>query len=86
MELDPHTESIDENGNHNPSSKVLAVNDLPERVAYKPPEVHHLPCRSAQAAFLLLGLPAISPVPVVEVLGELVYAFAVGVSRRLVAL
>lgn len=86
MIFNPHAQSIDQNGDHNPSSKVLAVHNLPECVAHQPPEVNHLRCRLAQSTVLLFGLPAVSPVPVMEVLGELIYAVAVGVSRGLVAL
>lgn len=86
MVLDPHAQSVDQDGDHNPSSKVLAVHDLPECIAHQPPEVNNLRSSFAQPAVLLPGLPAVSPVPVVEVLGELIYALAVGVSGGLVAL
>lgn len=84
--LDPHAQSIDQNGDHNPSSEVLAVHDLPERVTHQPPEADNVGRRFAQPEALLLGLPAVSPVPVVEVLCELVHAIAVGVSGGLVAI
>lgn len=86
MILDPHAQCIDQNSDHNPSSKVLAVHNLPEGVTHKPPEANNVRRRFAQPEVLLLGLPAVSPVPVVEVLGELIYAFAVRVTRGLVAL
>lgn len=86
MVLDPHAQGIDQNSDHNPPSKVLAVDDLPERVAHQPPEANDVRRRLAQARVLLSGLPAVSPVPVVEVLGELVHALAVRVPRGLVAL
>ncbi len=86
MVLDPHAQSIDQNGDHNPSSKVLAVHDLPECVAHQPPEVHDV-CRSfAQPAVLLLWLPTVSPVPVVEVLGEFGNALTVRVSGGFIAI
>ena len=78
--LDPHAQSVDQNGDHNPTSEILAVHDLPERVTHQPPEVDDLPRRFAQPALLLFGLTAVSPVPEVEVLGELVHALAVRVA------
>lgn len=86
MVLDPHAQSIDQNSDHNPSSKVLAVHNLPECVAHQPPEANDVRRRFAQPKMLLFGLPAVSPVPVVEVLGELIYALAVRVSGGVVAL
>lgn len=86
MVLDPHAQSVDQDGDHNPSSKVLAVHDLPKCVAHQPPEANNIRSSSAQPTVLLFGLPAVSPVPVVEVLGEFVYTLAVGVSGGLVAL
>lgn len=77
MVFDPHAQCVDQNGDHNPSSKVLAVHDLPECVTHQPPEAHNLRRRFAQPTVLLFGLPAVSPVPVVEVLGELVNTIAV---------
>lgn len=83
--LDPHAQSIDQNGDHNSSSKVLAVHNLAERVAHKPPEADYVCCRLAQPETLPSGLPAVPPVFVVEVLGELVHAIAVRVPGRLIA-
>lgn len=78
--FDPHAQRVDENSDHNPSSKVFAVHDFPERVTHQPPEADH-PCRRfAQAALLPSGLPAVSPVPVMEVLA---CAVAVRVAGRL---
>lgn len=77
MVLDSHAQSIDQNRNHNPSAKVLAVHDLPESVAHQPPEVNNLGGRFPQPPVLLFGLPAVSSVPVVEVLSELVYPITV---------
>ena len=78
--LDPHAQRVDQDGDHNSSAEVLAVHDLPERVAHQPPETHHLPGRSTQPVLLLFGPPAVPSVPVVEVLGELVYSLTVRVS------
>lgn len=77
MVFDPHAQSVDQNGDHNPSAKVLAVHDLPERVTHQPPEADDLRRRFAQPAVLLFRLPAVSPVPVVKVLGELVNTITV---------
>lgn len=82
MILDPHTESIDQDGDHDPTSKVLAVNDLPKRIAHQPPEVHHLPGRFPQPERLFPGLPTVPPVPAARLVDP---PLAVGVSRRLCA-
>lgn len=82
MVLDPHAKCIDQYSDHNPSSKVLAVHNLPEGVAHQPPEANDVRRRFAEPKVLLFGLPAVSPVPVV-VLGELIYTFAVRVTRGL---
>lgn len=83
MILDPHAQRIDQNSDHNPSAKVLAVHNLPEGVTHKPPESNNVRRRFAQPEVPLF---AVSPVPVVKVLGELIYAFTVRVTRGLVAL
>lgn len=84
MELDPHAQSIDQDSDHNPSSKVLAVHNLSECVAHQPPEAHDVCCSFAKPAVLPFGL-AVSPVPVVVVLDGLVHAITIRVSGGLVA-
>lgn len=83
--LYPHAQSVDQNGDHNSTSKVFAVHDLPERVAHQPPEANDVCRRLAQTQTLSSRLPAVSPVFVVEVLGELVHAIAVRIPCRLIA-
>lgn len=85
MVLDPHAQSVDQDGDHNPTTKVFAVHDLAERVAHQPPEADHVCRRLAQPQTLSSRLPAVSPVFMVEVLGELVHAVAVRISSCLVA-
>lgn len=83
--LDPHAQSVDQNGDHNPAAKVFAVHDLAERVAHQPPEANDVCRRLAQPQALSSRLPAVSPVFVVEVLGELVHAVAVRIPGHLIA-
>lgn len=78
--FDPHTQCINQNGDHDPSSEVLAVDYLPKGVTHQPPGPDHSPCRGTQLSLPLPGLtavPTVLAVPVVEVLGELVDALAV---------
>lgn len=86
MILDPHAESIDQNSNHNPSSKVFAVHDLPESITHQPPKAHDGCCGFAQPETLFFGLPAVSSVPVAKILGELIHTLTVRVSGGVVAL
>ena len=86
MVLDPHAQGIDQNGDHNPSSEVLAVHNLSECIAHQPPEADNVCCRFPQLKVLLFGLPAVPPVSVVKVLGELIHAIAVRVPRGFIAL
>lgn len=86
MILNPHAQSIYQDGDHNASSKVLAVHNLSERIAHQPPEADGLGGGFAQPLLLPPALPAVSSAPAVEVLGQLMDAVAIRVTRCLVAL
>lgn len=86
MVLNTHAESIDQDGDHDPSSKVFTVHNLSERVAHQPPEADYVCSGFAQSLVLLFGLSAVPPVPVVDVLSELIHTLAVRVASGLVAL
>lgn len=78
--FDPHTQCINQNGDHDSSSKILAVHYLPKGITHQPPGSDHSPHRGTQLSLPLPGLtavPVVPVVPVVEVLGELVDALAV---------
>lgn len=86
MVLDPHAQSIDQNSNHNSSSEVLAVHNLPKCITNQPPEANNVCCRFAKPQVLLCGLPTVSPISVLKIVAEFIYAFTVRVSRGVVAL
>lgn len=79
MVLDPHAQSVDQNGNHNPSSKILAIHNLPEGVTHQPPEVDNAGSSFSQPLALLPGLSAVPPVLGMEILADLINSIAVRV-------
>lgn len=86
MVLDPHAQSVNQNGDHDPSSKILAIHNLPEGVTHQPPEVDNAGSSFAQPPALLLGLSAVPPVPGMEILADLINSITVRVAWVLVAL
>lgn len=84
MVLDAHAQRIDENGYHNPPVEILALHDPLQLAAESLPQAGDLV--PLLGFLLLLPPPAplllelVSVVAVLQVLGELVDAIAVGVA------
>lgn len=82
--LDAHAECVDQDSNHDSTTKVLAVHNLPEGVTDQPPEGQYRVGLQVQPQAPLPSAVGVPEVTVLGILCELINCLAVGV-RHLMA-